>query len=90
MGKKYSHWVSCTLITPKIATVIPEPCSNDKQGETTTIAVVGRKLTTENRNNEQDMPNHLAYVQKCKEKMRRSCEEIQEEHTRESWNYIVS
>jgi len=54
----------------------------------TTIAGVGRKFTPENRNDEQDMPNHRVQAEKEEGKKQRSCGEIREEHTRETGNHI--
>jgi hypothetical protein len=54
----------------------------------TTIAGVGTKFTTDNKNNEQDMPNHRVQPEKEKGKRRSRCEEIREEHTREIRNHI--
>ena len=57
-GKRYSYLVSCTPVTLIIPTILPETSSNLETRETTTITAVGRKFTTENRNHEQDTPNH--------------------------------
>jgi hypothetical protein len=54
----------------------------------TTIAGVGRKFTTNNRNDEQDMPIHRVQVEKEEGKKQRSSGEIREEHTRETGNHI--
>jgi hypothetical protein len=48
---------------------------------------VGRKFPTNNRNDEQDMPNHRVEVDKVEGKKERSCGEIREEHTRETGNH---
>jgi hypothetical protein len=44
---------------------------------------VGRKFNTENSNKEQSMPIHRVHAETQNRKRQRSCEEIQEEHTRE-------
>jgi hypothetical protein len=49
---------------------------------------VGRKFTTDNRNDEQDMPNHRVQAEKEEGKKQRNCGEIREEHTRETGNHI--
>ena len=53
-----------------------------------TITRVGRISTTENRNDKQDIPNHQLQAEKLEGKRQRSCEEIGEEHTRETRNHI--
>ena len=45
-GKKYSYWLSCTHITPKISTILPYPSSNLKTREPMTIAGVGTIFAT--------------------------------------------
>jgi hypothetical protein len=52
------------------------------------MAGVGRIFTTDNTNDEQDMPNHRVQEEKEEGKKQRSCGEIREEHTRETGNHI--
>jgi len=52
------------------------------------MAGVSRKLITKNVNNKQDMPNGPVQAVEEKGKKQRSCEEIQEEHTREIRNHL--
>jgi hypothetical protein len=52
------------------------------------MAAMVKKLTTDNRNNEHDIPNHRVQGVEEKGERRRSCEEIREEPTREIGNHI--
>jgi len=53
-----------------------------------TIEGMGRESTTENKNGERDMPNHLVHAGNEEGKNQRSCEEIREEYSWESWNHM--
>ena len=52
------------------------------------MAGVGRKFTTNNRNDKQDMANHRVQVRKEEGEKQRSCGEIREEHTRGTGNHM--